>query len=95
MYAITENAYFYMYNKIMEQLEPIDFVVTGANTNLAILIKAFPNVKNKIKKYPKVFWYFLTLSIYFWFVFCNEQTQPWSCAFVQVQLMINLPSDLA
>ena len=34
----------------MEQPEPIDFVVTGANTNLAILIKAFPNVKNKIKR---------------------------------------------
>ncbi len=34
----------------MEQSEPIDFVVTGANTNLAILLKAFPKIKNKIKK---------------------------------------------
>lgn len=34
----------------MEQPEPIDFVVTGANTNLAILLKAFPCVKSKIKR---------------------------------------------
>lgn len=26
----------------------IDFVVTGAMTNLAILLKAFPGLKNKI-----------------------------------------------
>jgi pyrimidine-specific ribonucleoside hydrolase len=34
----------------MEQPEPIDFVVTGANTNLAILLKAFPDIKTKIKR---------------------------------------------
>jgi len=33
----------------MSQPEPIDFVVTGAMTNLAILLKAFPDIKTKIK----------------------------------------------
>jgi len=32
----------------MNQGEKIDFVVTGAMTNLAILLKAFPNLKSKI-----------------------------------------------
>lgn len=34
----------------MEQSEPVDFVVTGANTNLAVLLKAFPDIKQNIKK---------------------------------------------
>lgn len=32
----------------MEQKEPINFVVTGANTNLALLLKMFPDIKSKI-----------------------------------------------
>jgi inosine-uridine nucleoside N-ribohydrolase len=47
--AITEDSFYVIYKKIMEQPEPINFVVTGANTNLAILLKAFPNIKTKIK----------------------------------------------
>jgi len=38
-----------MYNMLMSRPEPVDFVVTGAMTNLAILLKAFPDVKEKIK----------------------------------------------
>ena len=38
-----------MYKKIMAQEEKIYFVVTGAMTNLAILIKAFPKILTKIK----------------------------------------------
>ncbi len=34
----------------MEQSEPIDFVVTGANTNLALLLRVFPDIKQKIKR---------------------------------------------
>jgi inosine-uridine nucleoside N-ribohydrolase len=33
----------------MGQPEKIEFVVTGGMTNLAILLKAFPDIKNKIK----------------------------------------------
>ena len=32
----------------MSQSEKIEFVVTGANTNLAILLRAFPDIKKKI-----------------------------------------------
>lgn len=33
----------------MEQGEQIEFVVTGAMTNLAILLKAFPDLKHRIR----------------------------------------------
>ena len=33
----------------MAEAKPIDFVVTGAMTNLAILLKSFPDLKEKIK----------------------------------------------
>jgi len=33
----------------MSQPKQIEFVVTGAMTNLAILLKAFPDIKSKIK----------------------------------------------
>ena len=47
---MTENIFQYIYNKISQQSEPIDFVVTGANTNLAILLRAFPDIKRKIRR---------------------------------------------
>ena len=33
----------------MQHPEKIDFVVTGACTNLALLIKTFPKILNKLK----------------------------------------------
>ena len=33
----------------MSESEKIDFVVTGAMTNLAILLNAFPDIHEKIK----------------------------------------------
>jgi len=33
----------------MSESETIDFVVTGAMTNLAILLNAFPDIHEKIK----------------------------------------------
>ena len=47
---MTENSFQYIYNKISQQSEPIDFVVTGANTNLAILLRTFPDIKRKIRR---------------------------------------------
>ena len=34
----------------MEQTEKIEFVVTGALTNLALLLRAFPDIKERINK---------------------------------------------
>lgn len=42
---IVNDPFNFICQKIMEQPEPINFVVTGANTNLAILLKAFPQIK--------------------------------------------------
>lgn len=47
---ITENPFLYIYNQIMGQGEQVEFVVTGAMTNLAILLLAFPSIKPHIGK---------------------------------------------
>lgn len=38
-----------IYNDIMSQEKKVHFVVTGAMTNLAILIKAFPDMLEKLE----------------------------------------------
>ena len=47
--AVTKKPFLHIYNRIMEQDEEVEFVVTGAMTNLAILLKAFPDLKHKIR----------------------------------------------
>lgn len=38
----------HIYEKIMKHQNKANFVVTGAMTNLAILIKTFPKILNKL-----------------------------------------------
>lgn len=38
-----------IYNLIMAEKKKVHFVVTGAMTNLAILIKAFPDILDKLE----------------------------------------------
>ena len=45
---IVENVMWAIFNIIQNHPKKVNFVVTGAMTNLAILIKAFPNILNKI-----------------------------------------------
>ena len=45
---IKEDSIYKIYKKIMENPNKIDFVVTGAMTNLSLLLKVFPNIKEKI-----------------------------------------------
>lgn len=49
-YPVTsENAIVFMYNKIMESEEKITIVALGPLTNIALLIRTFPEVKQKIE----------------------------------------------
>lgn len=47
--AIDKNVMLSIYNDIMSQEKKVHFVVTGAMTNLAILIKAFPDMLEKLE----------------------------------------------
>lgn len=47
---IEENAVSAMYRVLMESEEPITIVAIGPLTNIALLIKAYPEVKEKIKE---------------------------------------------
>lgn len=46
---ISENAIVFMYNKIMECTEKVTIVALGPLTNIALLIRTFPEVKEKIE----------------------------------------------
>ena len=46
--AIEERTFLEIYTRIMAHPFKVDFIVTGAMTNLAILLKAFPDIKDKI-----------------------------------------------
>lgn len=46
---ISENAIVFMYNKIMECKEKVTIVALGPLTNIALLIRTFPEVKEKIE----------------------------------------------
>lgn len=47
--AITDNVMLRIYDIINAYPRKVHFVVTGAMTNLAILIKAFPSILNKLE----------------------------------------------
>lgn len=47
---IEENAVSAMYRVLMESEEPITIVAIGPLTNIALLLKAYPEVKEKIKE---------------------------------------------
>lgn len=46
---ITDNVMLKIFNIIEAHPKKVHFVVTGAMTNLAILIKAFPSIVNKLE----------------------------------------------
>ena len=46
--AIQDKPFLQIYNSLLAQPEKVEFVVTGAMTNLAILLRAFPDIKEKI-----------------------------------------------
>jgi inosine-uridine nucleoside N-ribohydrolase len=46
--AISDNPFLYLYNAIMGQSDKVEFVVTGAMTNLALLLRTFPDVKQQL-----------------------------------------------
>lgn len=47
--AVDKNVFWEIYNVISSSEDRVKFVVTGAMTNLAILIKAFPDILTKIQ----------------------------------------------
>ena len=46
---VSDNAVFYMYQTIMAQAERVTLVGLGPLTNIALLLKTFPEVKSKIE----------------------------------------------
>ncbi len=46
--AIESKPFLEIYQRVMSQSQKIEFVVTGAMTNLAILLRAFPDIKTNI-----------------------------------------------
>ncbi|MFJ7935604.1 nucleoside hydrolase [Sporosarcina sp. NPDC096371] len=46
---VSDNAVFYMYQTIMAQAERVTLVGLGPLTNIALLLKTFPDVKSKIE----------------------------------------------
>lgn len=46
----SENGVIYMYQTIMSQKEKVTLVATGPLTNMALLLKLFPDVKEKIEE---------------------------------------------
>lgn len=47
--AVEEKPFLEIYQRLMAEPEKVDFVVTGAMTNLAILLRAFPDVKDRLR----------------------------------------------
>lgn len=47
--AITQEPYLQIYKRIMQSPQKVYFVNTGSMTNLALLLRAFPEIRDKIQ----------------------------------------------
>jgi inosine-uridine nucleoside N-ribohydrolase len=47
--ALRDKPFLHIYSQIMAQEQPVEFVVTGSLTNLATILRAFPDIHTRIR----------------------------------------------
>ena len=48
--AVEVKPFLHIYNEIMRQADKVELVVTGAMTNAALLLGAFPDIRGQLKR---------------------------------------------